>query len=125
MRKNRAQSSIEFLIVLPVVMLIAIFIAGEFTSLTKSTLALAAAKEIFYEKTADLNTAVQLERVMFAICQGNTLKLNFGTIPKSVQFTAPEKLVLAQDINNLANYVIVDVNVNHFNSNGQLTQPPC
>ena len=81
---KKGQSSIEFLLALPIVFLIAIFISGEFSNLTKSTIALASAKESFYEKTIDASEAIIVKKLEYIICNDQSMKINILTIPGNI-----------------------------------------
>ena len=84
----RGQSSIEFLLAIPIIFLITIFIVGQFSTATKTTVAMATAKESFYEKTLDFNESVLVKKIEYTVCDQNTLKLNFNTIPNSLTSTS-------------------------------------
>lgn len=94
---TKGQSSIEFLLALPIVFLIAIFISGEFSNLTKTTIALASAKESFYEKTADANKTIMVKKLEYLICESE-MKINILTSPTSTGYTQEELIGMATDI---------------------------
>ncbi|GEM_PF-3262468 len=81
--KTKGQSSLEFIIFVPVVFIIAIFIIGQFDGVTKSTIAMATAKTGFYEKSAALDKTVFVKKIGFLDCP-NGLSLNFETDPESI-----------------------------------------
>lgn len=80
---TKGQSSIEFLLALPVVFILTIFIAGEFSSLSKTTVALATVKESFYEKASDLNQNAMTEKLEYLVC-GATMNINLQTLPQGL-----------------------------------------
>lgn len=78
--QKKGQSSIEFLLALPIVLLIAIFVSGEFSNLTKTTIALATTKESFYEKTLNAETTLMVKKLEYLICN-NEMQINILTSP--------------------------------------------
>lgn len=115
--KTKGQSSIEFLLALSIVFIIAIFIAGEFSNLTKTTIALAGAKESFYEKTADANKTIMVKKLEYIICESG-MKINILTSPTSTGYTQEELTAIATVIQaetmQTSGVEITDITINNF-----------